>query len=491
MNRKLLAAGVLALGLASCEDKLLNLTPQTSLTTANYFKTEADFRAAVTAIYQPLRSLYSQGYVMGEMHSDNTRYQFNPADRGQSDIENMADFIEQPSNGFIYTKYVLDYRIISRANQVLALIDAADIDATAKRTLKGEALFLRALAYAELAQYYGSVPLHLVPVTDRAQAALPLASTDSVYARVIRDARQAAALLPGKKTQQAGRATAGAAKTLLGNIYLVRKQYGAAESVLREVVSSGDYGLLASYAAAFDPANKNSSESVFEVQYQAGSDGYASSFAYDFFPLPISAATVAALTGVTNPQAILATEAYNVPTPDLLAAYETGDTRKAASISSLTTTTGQTYPFVSKYLHPHTQFRITNDNWPVYRYAEVLLLLAEALNEQGKSSDAVPFLNQVRTRAGLANTTQTGQAGLRTAIANERRVELAFENKRWLDLVRTGQAVSTITAYGARVKANPTAYYLPSGIALAPSAFTTINLTFALPAAEAQLSPYF
>jgi hypothetical protein len=491
MNLKPLAAGLLLLSLASCEDKLLNITSQTNLTTATYFQTQADFQAAVTATYEPLRGLYNQAYVMGEMHSDNARYQFNPADRGQQDAENVADFIAQPSNGFVYNKYVTNYRIISRANQVLAQIDAATFDQTARNTIKGEALFLRALAYAELAQYYGQVPLHLVPVTDRSQTALPLSPTDSVYARVIRDARQAAALLPGKRTQVAGRATSGAANTLLGNIYLVRRQYVAAETALRLVVSSGDYSLLPSYAAAFDPANKNSSESVFEVQYQVGSDGYASNFIYGMLPRPLAAATVATLTGVTNPQAILQYEAFDVPTPDLIAAYETGDARQAATIAYTTTTTGVQYPYVRKYLHPHSQFNLTNDNWPVYRYSEVLLLLAEALNEQGRSTDAAPFLNQVRTRAGLAATTQTGQTNLRTAIANERRVELAFENKRWLDLVRTGQAVSTITAYGTRVKANPQAYYFPAGAGPVPSAFTNVSLTFPLPAAEAQLSPYF
>lgn len=491
MNLKPLGAGLLLLSLASCEDKLLNISSQTNLTTATYFQTQADFQAAVTATYVPLRGLYGQAYVMGEMHSDNARYQYNPADRGQQDAENVADFITQASNGFVYNKYVTNYRIISRANQVLALIDAATFDQTAKNTMKGEALFLRALAYAELAQYYGSVPLHLTPVTDRSQTALPLASVDSVYARVIRDARQAATLLPGKKTQVAGRATAGAAKTLLGNVYLVRKQYSAAETVLREVVSSGDYALLPTYAAAFDPANKNSTESVFEVQYQVGSDGYASGFIYGLLPRPLAAATVATLTGVTNPQAILQFEGFNLPTPDLIAAYETSDARKAATIDYVTTSDGKQYPFVKKYLHPHAQFGLTNDNWPVYRYSEVLLLLAEALNEQGNATDAAPFLNQVRVRAGLAATTQAGQTGLRTAIAAERRVELAFENKRWLDLVRTGQADATIKAYGVRVKANPLAYYFPAGAAPVPSAFTTVNPTFPLPAAEAQLSPYF
>ena len=172
----------------------------------------------------------------------------------------------------------------------------------------------------------------------------------------------------------------------------------------------------------------------------------------------------------------------------MVAAYEPGDERKAASIGTATAG-GVDYPLIIKYLHPHTTATLTDDNFPVYRYAEVLLLLAEALDEQGKSAEALPYLNQVRDRAGLADIAST--ANLRDVIFNERRVELAFENKRWLDLVRTGRAVDVMSAFGASVKANPQAYYFPPGQQPVPAAFTQIDLTFPLPADEALLSPYF
>ena len=117
------------------------------------------------------------------------------------------------------------------------------------------------------------------------------------------------------------------------------------------------------------------------------------------------------------------------------------------------------------------------------------MLLAEAVVEQGKSMEALPYLNAVRDRAGLDDIAST--TNLRDVIFNERRVELAFENKRWLDLVRTGRAVDVMTAFGASVKANPEDYYFPPGQAPVPAAFTQIDLTFPLPADEALLSPYF
>ena len=248
--------------------------------------------------------------------------------------------------------------------------------------------------------------------------------------------------------------------------------------------------------AVFSTTNKNNTESVFEVQFLEGNAGFASNFEYSFFPQPVSApelTAVLAAYGVTpsNVQALTG-EGHNIPSPELIAAYEPGDLRKAASIGS-GVFGGVTYPFIIKYLHPHALAGNLNENWPVYRYSEVLLLLAEALNEQNKSVEALTYLNQVHAhpRTGLAPAVGATQAALRDVILNERRVELAFENKRWLDLVRAGKVQEVISAFGASVKANPQNYYYPTGQAPVPAAFTDFRTTFPLPAAESLLSPYF
>lgn len=490
---------ILSLGLflSSCTDSFLELPSETSLSTATFYKTEADFQQAVNATYAPLRSLYngtsgvnvSGAWAMGEMHSDNTYFMFNSGYRAFVDAESIANFVLQASNGISTAKYVADYQIIARANQVLAPIDGVSFGTDSKNNIKGQAFFLRALAYFDLVQYYGKVPLHLIPVTNRSEAALPLAEVDAIYTQIIKDVTEAAKLLPAKSKQEAGRATSGAAKTLLGNIYAVQKKWDLAETVLKEVIDSGEYSLLSDYAAVFSVSNKNNQESVFEVQFKESTEGYASRFIYDFLPMPITAAQVTAITGAANEQA-LTVEAVNIPTPDLINAYEAGDKRKAISIASVDID-GKTYPYIKKLLQPNAQANITGTNWPVYRYAEVILLYAEALNENGKTTNATQYLNMVRNRAGLGNTTASSQVDVRAAILAERRVELAFENKRWLDLVRTGNATTVISAYGARVKANPQAYYYPAGSAPAPAAFSTINLLFPLPASESLLSPYF
>jgi hypothetical protein len=204
----------------------------------------------------------------------------------------------------------------------------------------------------------------------------------------------------------------------------------------------------------------------------------------------MTAEEVGAVTGTANPQPLNG-EGNNIPTPDIIAAYEDGDLREEASIQYVTASESfwrdGVYPIIKKYVEPHSLDNNHGMNFPVYRYAEVLLFLAEALEEQGKSGEAATYLNQVRARAGLGAA--TGDLG--EAIFNERRVELAFENKRWLDLVRTGRAIEVITAYGNRIKANPNDYYYPIGAEPRGNAFTNISLTFGLPASESSLNPNF
>ncbi len=436
--------------LSSCSQSFLELAPQTAVSVANFFVTEDDFSKAVTGTYRPLQSLYSDAYVMGEMRSDNTYYLLNTSNRGGQIVEkeNIATFTDVATNRYPYNKYINDYSGIAKANAVLQRIDAASIPAAAKSNLKGQAAFLRAFYYFDLVQYFGGVPLHLTEVASVAETALPRSSAADVYKQIIADATDAATLLP--KTQAVkGQATQGAAKMLLGYVYMTLKQYADAEKVLKDVTTLG-YSLLPDYAAVFDPANKNHAESIFEVQYLQGPQGVQSNFAYQFAPGVTDTKNITGQTG--NSQTI---GDWNIPTDDLIAAYEPGDKRKAASIADGYVNpagVAVAQPFVKKYLHPHAQFNNTNNNWPVYRYADALLLLAECLNEQGKSAEALPLLNQVRVRAGLAATTATTQATLRDALARERRVELAFENHRWLDLVRTGQAIPVLTAFGAKQK---------------------------------------
>ncbi|WP_321347812.1 RagB/SusD family nutrient uptake outer membrane protein [uncultured Draconibacterium sp.] len=511
MKSKIILIGILGMFLMSCGDDFLTIPSETALTDDIFYETQADIEAAVNAVYAPLRALYTgsaatsnganAAYIMGETHSDNARYIVNPLFRATENQEQVADFIQQASNSVSTFKYQQNYQVIAAANKAIATVDEAEIESENTRSnLKGQALCLRAFSYFDLVQYFGSVPLHLEPVTTFEGTALPLATTEELFSQIIADLTQAIDLLPSKSNQaDLGRVTKGSAQMILANVYMVQKNYAAAETVLKEIVASGEYALMADYAAVFDPANKNNSESVFEIQYRQGTDGYSSTFFYGMVPRPMDQSTVATLTSVGDPLPI-ADATMCTPSPDLIAAYEDGDLRKDATIDYAPDLYGKVFPFCKKYLHPHQYLNNTDDNWPVYRYAEVLLFLAEAINEQGKPvSEALSYINtpvgngsvSIRERAGLEPIIAGSQEELRDAIAQERRVELAFEAKRWLDLARTGKAVEVMSAYGARVKADPAAYYFPTGYNPPASAFSQIDLVWPLPAAEAMYSPYF
>lgn len=490
---------ILSIGLVvtSCTDEFLTIVPETSLSSATFFTQEADFQQAINGAYVPLRSIVNdRAWLLGEMHSDNTYYARNPLFGATEQQEDIADFAIPTANGVtsnvhVLNQYRLDYQIIARTNQVLATIDEVEFSEESKNNIKGQAHFLRSYAYFELVRYFGEVPLHLTPVTVRQEAALPLSSEEEVYDQIIQDATAAIAMLPSKSQQDDGRATSGAAKTLLANVYMVQKEWAKAEALLLEVVNSNEYALIPDYADVFSSStgNKNNIESVFEVQFMEGSAGLNGNFLYNFMPRPITPEELVTITGTDNPQPLNG-EGNNIPTPDIIAAYEEGDERKDASIAYITLSgserDNQEYPYINKFARTHALHNNHGMNWPIYRYAEVLLFLAEAMAEQGK--DGSIYLNQVRNRAGLDDY---NGGDLLDAIYQERRVELAFENKRWFDLVRTGRAVEVITAYGERIKSNPQAYYYPEGTEPRAHAFSEISLFYPLPADEAALSPHF
>jgi starch-binding outer membrane protein, SusD/RagB family len=502
MKTKHIITGLLTLALTGCQKDFLTVVPETLLSSATFFTKEADFQQAVNAAYVPLRPIYNEfAWILGEMHSDNTYYARNILFGAVDNTQNVADFAVPTANGVttnnpVLQQYRLDYQIIARTNQILTLIDKVEFAQASKDNLKGQALFLRAFAYFELVRYFGKAPLHLVPVTGREDAALPLSTADQLYTQIEKDITEASKLLPNKAKQEAGRATSGAAKMLLANLYMVQKKWAQAETQLKDIITNDGYSLIPNYdnAFSFNATNKNNAESVFEVQYLEGAAGLNGNLPYRIIPTPILAVELAPLTGTSNPQA-LSGENNNIPTPDLIAAYEAGDKRKDISIGTVTLSQSardnKVYPYAKKLVRTHSLHQNTGTNIHVYRYAEVLLFMAEALNEQGKTAEAATYLNQIRTRAGLDATKATSQADMREGIFKERRVELAFENKRWFDLVRTGRVKEIIGAYGARVKANPLNYYFPAGAVPPPNAFTVLDDYYALPAVEAALTPNF
>ena len=283
--------------------------------------------------------------------------------------------------------------------------------------------------------------------------------------------------------------TKGAALTLSGKFWLTRKDYGKAKTALDQVVGMG-YSLLPNYADVFDPNNKNHNESIFEVQFQGGNDlGEQSGFIYNFYP-KFTNGEVTGFPGVDG-------GGWNIPTLDIIGDYEDGDVRKDISLSEGYTdvNTGEfvAIPFIEKFRHAHTIQGRPDDNWPIYRYADVLLMLAEAINEQsGPNADAYGYLNQVRERAGLDPVSGLTQEEFRTVLLHERRIELAFENHRWFDLRRfysPTELVAFLNAHGAVERANPTTPRGDYDFSAGDYDFSPHEILFAIPERELLVNP--
>ena len=259
--------------------------------------------------------------------------------------------------------------------------------------------------------------------------------TGIVYKQIIADLTHAAKVLPlFQSGTNIGRATQGAANTLLGKVYLTEHNYAAAVAVLQTVVNSNAYKLLPNYADIFKIANKNNEESIFEVQFNDAT-GQGSEYA-NFFA--VDASSIGGIGQVLG---------YDIPTKAFSDSFATNDLRLNATLGKV-----KKKYYCNKFMDPAPLSDLNgNNNFMVLRYADVLLMLAEAQNEMAYTADGDAFnnINQVRKRAGLGKlTTLTtpDQQAFRLAMEQERKYELAFENHRWFDLVRTGRAIEVMNA---------------------------------------------
>lgn len=462
---------LITFSLAGCSKSFLERVPESSVTTGNFYKTEEQFNQALIGAYSAVRTTKGSiaAWTMLEMRSDNTFYEYNVNNRGldYAQREDIDGFLDDNANAHVAAYYNNAYIGIARANAILSSIPNAGLAASVADKIEGEALVIRALLYFDLVRLYGPVPLYRDEVKSAEEAYLPRSPIADVYLSIEQDLTTAISKLAVPVFPQSGRLNKGAAQMILGDVYLTQKKYDLAEQQFKNVTQLG-YDLVEDYAAIYALNNKNNSESIFELQYQQGNQGQQSNFVYPFLPL---AESVSPITGITsqNRQG----GGWNTPTQELLNSYEPDDERLEASVAiaegtgpvgsmviesvkspvGYSTPTGKrSYAFIKKFLHPHSLENNTDDNFPVYRYAEALLSLAEALNEQNKSSEALPYLNEVRRRAGLDDLTETGQGPLRILIAKDRQLELAFENKRWFDLLRTGKAIEVLSAHGIYLK---------------------------------------
>jgi hypothetical protein len=442
----------------SCSDDFVNVESDDE-NSEDFFNSEEDYQSALTGAYDLLQSTYLN-VMLGEIASDNTLAGGESA-TDVIGIQQIDDMLHTSLNVQLESIWGWMFAGVNRANYVLEFKDKTDF--SGKEALLAEATFLRAYYYFELIKWFGDVPLavdkRLLFGDQYLVGRTPVAE---IYAQIEIDLQYAVANLPYTQTQE-GRVTKGAAQALLGKAYLYQDKFTEAANVLEDLISNGPYDLLEDYSTMFELNNENNIESVFEVQY---TDKEGAGFSC----LQCSEGNVAVgFNGVRNyaGPSFESGFSFNIPTQEVYDAFEEGDIRRDIAILNIDAwaeETGATFGtgnehtgyFNRKYL-PRLDAaedantgdaNLTNpNNYRAIRFADVLLMAAEALN-RGNISDsrALVYLNRVRERANLEDVTTTG-SNLTTAIYQERRVELVGEGHRFFDLVRTGRAAQEIDGF--------------------------------------------
>ncbi|GGM93378.1 membrane protein [Dyadobacter beijingensis] len=420
---------LMALGMAGCEDKLLNLTPESVLTPTNFYKNAADINQAVLGIYNSLQTRRQTDYLLMEVPADNLYMSANTTIAGSNDV----DFLTvNADNALTAAFWNTTYNGIFRANAVLLNIDTpTNYAAGQKDQFIGEARFMRALYYFDLLRVFGGVPKVVDKISIGDAATLPKASEEEIYGLIIEDLTDAAAKLPARKSIATGRASKGAAMALLGKVYVYRQDWANAKTQLEKVINELDYKLVPDFASLWKLESEDNDEVIFTVKYVDGTNGQSLSTSYT---------PNGGLVGIADRGA-----ETSLPSWSLMKKFETGDKRKAATVQEWWTSPAQPnaqpiyYPYVSKYAVKHS-YGASGIDIPVLRYADIVLLYAETLFKLNDKANALVQLNKVRERA-FGNATHnykgTEATDFLDLILNERQLELAYEHERWFDLVRT------------------------------------------------------
>lgn len=470
-TRILLVFSILAISLPTCKNLLVE-DPKDQVFIENFFKTENDAIAAVNSIYAVLNStsfaptfggaFHSSYWVMSGLASDEMENRL----AGSIELDELDQFRHKPVNGTVRDFWINGYKGISNANFAIAGIQDMKMDEKLKSRLIGEARFLRGLLYFDLVRLFGDIPL-MLSITDPVYP--KKAVNTAIYEQIILDLSFAEKNLPTSypANNGKGRATSGAAKGLLVKVFLTQKNYAKAISYCKDIISSGQYGLWADFKDAFKIPNTNGKEALFSVGFGTGNNSISfwevGQFNVRLLPKEL-----------TESVANINAQGWQVATKSLLNAYDPLDRRR--EITLLTEVSSKNggkitiEPHIQKYWDKITEplGGNTENDFPYLRYADILLMYAEALNEQnnGPTTEAYDAINAIRKRARfdgtkerpiLPNLSGLNYTQFKERLLNERRLEFVGEGQRWFDLVRFNQLESAVKA--AKSKAIPMAFH--------------------------------
>lgn len=441
---------------SGCGDDFLDVAPQGEQPSEQFWVSADDATRAVNAMYANLRAWPQVAFAaiaIESLGSDNAAKGSTASDAAF--LNNFDNYTATATEGQILDFWTGQYQSINLANQVLDNIPDIEMDPTLKERYLAEAKFVRAYNYFRLNRAFGGVPLRLNVATNPDEYNIPRSSVEEVWAAIEQDLTDAALVLPVSYSgADIGRATRGAALALHAKVAMYQGKWDQVLQLTDQVMGLG-YSLFPDYQALFRVENENNVESIFEIQAAViPGNPEASNSQYS------------QVQGVRG--AVGGGWGFNVPTDDLVAAFEPGDPRQDATIlfRGETTPAGDVIPttadnpmynqksYVPFSLHVPGYNEGAEQNIRVLRYADVLLMNAEANNELGNTAAALAALEEVRARARggnpdiLPEVTTTDQAELRQAIWHERRVELAMEFDRYFDVIRQGRGAEVFGPLG-------------------------------------------
>lgn len=455
-NKAILLFSISILLFTSCK-KFLSVDPPYAQDAENYFQTPEDFERALTGAYDMLQGSFVSFWI-GEIASDNAIAGGESVNdsQGLHQIDNMT---HGGVNNELRNIMRWNYTGITRVNYIMENKD--NIDFPGKEHMLAEAKFLRAYYYFELVKFFGDVPLIIdkrIGIEEARQ--FPRTPKADVYAQIEQDLAAAATVLSPVAAQK-GRATKGAAQALLGKVYLYQNKFTEAAAIFDEIRNSGLYSLISDYSQLFSASNENNSETVFDIQYSGlEGGGYGCLICLEGNAAP-GFQGIRQYTGPVYGDG----NSYNLPTQELYNAFSPIDPRRGHTIldidafiaaqpdpSSITYAIGaggHTGYYNNKYIKRQGEIGLPDNdltspvNYRVIRYADVLLMAAEAHFHLGNNQIAQQLVNQVRVRAGVPGIPVQSL----NDIYKERRFELSGEGHRFFDLVRTGQAAQFIDGF--------------------------------------------
>lgn len=439
-------------GLFQSCDSFLEENPVDRYVVGNFYSGQTDAEAAVSAVYEKLYNIYERTmFLVSALPADDEK---NGLGMPNQYLQNLEFLRHTSENQFIRTMWQQLYSGISRANTAIENIPNITMDETIQSRLIGEAKFLRALYYFNLVRFHGDVPL-ILKLESAEDAMGPRIPKEQIYEQIIKDLTDAENILPvSYPGSEMGRATKGAAKILLGKVYLTTNEYSKCVSKLTEVIESEadfGYGLHDYFGDNWEKATEHGKEMVFTIDFMdtPGNGNGAMTLQGPKYSLPNSFPPL----GLSN------SNEADIPTVDLYSQFMDEDERKDETFRidfiSLIDESVHTssIPIFVKYWEDNESVAGQSDaNLHIIRYADALLMYAEALNEENQSGKAHDNLNRVRERAFNSsdyNYTGLSKEDFRTAVWKERRIELAMEGHRWFDLVRTGRFVQRMKDHSA------------------------------------------